>query len=99
MVRRLLRWMSPALLAAGALVIGGSILDRDDPTALPASTTPVSDEQAMRQALSEANSGCYANYRGPELQGCLMGVMQAHLEALESQNRQVGLRTGPRSDI
>lgn len=99
MVPRLLRWMLPALLAAGALVIGGPLLDREAPTASPVGAAPVSDEQAMRQALSEANSGCYANYRGPELQGCLMGVMQAHLEALEAQNRHAGLRTRARSDI
>lgn len=45
----------------------------------------------LREALTVATDECYATYRGVELQACLAGAMQAHLQALGehdgSQNR------------
>lgn len=36
----------------------------------------------LREALAVATDECYASYRGAQLQACLAGAMQAHLEAL-----------------
>lgn len=36
----------------------------------------------LREALAVATDECYASYRGVELQACLAGAMQAHLQAL-----------------
>jgi hypothetical protein len=89
----------PIASAVVAVLMAGAWLDASGPDPAPAAGVEISDEQAMRQAFEEATASCYANYQGDELSGCLMGVMQAHLETMESHNRQVGLRSRGRNDI
>lgn len=38
--------------------------------------------QLLREAFEIASATCYEQYRGVELQACLAGAMEAHLQAL-----------------
>jgi hypothetical protein len=101
MFRNAVRWIGPALLVAVVLAVGNEGLDRSTPPPLQRAAAPVllPGEQAMRQAFEEASAGCYSNFSGAELRGCLAGVMQAHLEALETHQQQAGMRATVRNDI
>jgi len=74
MVTHRLRWIAGAALAAALLVAGGLPHWQGDVTK--------NRTQILREAFDQASSHCYATYQGRELQGCLVGAMQAHLQAL-----------------
>lgn len=67
-----------ALAAAAALAVMLLVGDRHRPQA---DRTRVG---LLREAFDQAADGCYARYhdRVPQLQACLAGAMEAHLQAL-----------------
>jgi hypothetical protein len=84
------RWVAGTALAAALLVAAGAWLPQ--PHGVSASTASKNRTQILREAFDQASSHCYETYQGAELQGCLVGAMQAHLQAL-------GGRNGPSAEI
>jgi len=83
-----LHWVAATALAGTVLVGAGVWLPHD---AAPSSASR-NRTQILRDAFDQASSHCYESYQGAELQGCLIGAMQAHLQAL-------GGRDGPAAQI
>ncbi len=52
----------------------------------------------LRKALAVATDECYASYRGVELQACLAGAMQAHLQALGEETAAEELIAEPQAN-
>jgi hypothetical protein len=84
------RWVAGTALAAALLVAAGAWLPQLH--GVSAATASKNRTQILREAFDQASSQCYATYQGAELQGCLVGAMQAHLQAL-------GGRNGPSAQI
>ena len=86
-----LHWFAATALGATVLVGAGAwLLTRPSGAAAA---------QILREAFDQASAHCYESYQGVELQGCLVGAMQAHLQALGGGDRAaqidvVGTRRG-----
>ena len=90
-----LHWFAATALGAAVLVGAGAWLPHD---ASPSSASR-NRTQILREAFDQASAHCYESYQGVELQGCLVGAMQAHLQALGGGDRAaqidvVGTRRG-----
>ena len=94
-IRRHPRWLVPALLLVLLLVLAAIWQTlRDSPGR--------TRTQVLREAFEQASNYCYTTYAGRELQGCLLGAMQAHLQALGGHNAPpaaLGVKLPPRGDI
>ena len=92
------RWFAGTALAATLLVGAGAWLPTQHAKPLQKNRT-----QVLREAFDRASAYCYATYQDVELQGCLVGAMQAHLQALAGHDMppgQVGMvATSRRGDI
>jgi hypothetical protein len=94
------RWVTGTALAATLLVGAGAWLAQPH-GASPSSATK-NRTQLLREAFDQASSHCYETYQGAELQGCLVGAMQAHLQALggrDEPSARVDVVGGRRDDI
>ena len=90
MVTERFRWVAGTALAAMLLVAAGVWLPQ--PSGASAAGASKNRTQVLREVFDLASSHCYETYQGAELQGCLVGAMQAHLQAL-------GGRDGPSAHV
>jgi hypothetical protein len=94
------RRVTGTALAAALLLATGAWLAQPHGAAPPDAAK--NRTQTLREAFDLASSHCYETYQGAELQGCLVGAMQAHLQALgggDEPSARVGVVGARRGDI